>query len=157
MFQIPVKLRSALESQALQFETIHHHRKFTAQMTAQDTHTPGKEFAKAVILRVDGKYAMAVLPAHHRIDLKDLRRALNAGDIRLATEEEIYAVCPDCEIGAEPPFGNLYGMPVYLSSWMAGDEFITFKAGAHDYAIRMRFSDYLRLVKPDVLDFSTQH
>lgn len=157
MSQIPLKLRSILENNALAFQTIHHHRKFTAQETAQDTRTPGMEFAKAVVVRADSRYAMAVLPAHHRIDLGELRRALKARELRLATEEEIHRLCPDCEIGAEPPFGNLYGMPVVISSWLTGDEFITFNAGTHDSAIRMRLSDYMRLVEPEVLDFSTQH
>lgn len=148
------RLTAFLEAQAVDYEAIHHRRDYTAQEAAAHTHTPGREFAKTVIVWVDGSYAMAVLPAHHLIDLDKLRRALGARDVKLASEEEMRELCPDCETGAVPPFGNLYNLPVYLSTDITADEQITFNAGTHEDAIRMRYADFERLVQPHVLDFS---
>ncbi len=157
MSPVPQRIKDALAQRSVPYEMIRHRRDYTAQETAQDTRTPGIEFAKTVVLRVDGAFVMAVLPAPHKVDLDELRRALRARDIRLATEDEIERLCPDCEVGAEPPLGMLYELPVYVSSWLTGDERITFNAGTHEDAIRMRFSDFLELVRPTVLDFSSQH
>lgn len=157
MYNIPYRLKSALETNKISFEALKHRRDFTAQEAAEDTRTPGVEFAKTVFIRVDGEFAMAVLPAHHRVNLDELRRNINAREVRLATETEIRNICPDCEVGAEPPFGNLYNLPVFLSSWLTGDEYITFNAGTHEDAIRMKYQDYVDMVRPRVIDFSTQH
>ena len=97
---------------------------------------------------------MAVLPAHHRVDLHKLGRAMGASEIRLATEDEIATICPDCAVGAEPPFGNLYQVPVYVSEDIARDEMITFNAGTHEDVIRMKYADYEDLVHPRIGDFA---
>lgn len=152
------RLKSFLSERAVAYETIHHHPRYTAQQIAADTHTPGREFAKTVILRVDGDWAMAVLPAHHLVDCEKLCQALGAKEVRLSSEDEIRDLirehCPECELGAVPPFGNLYGLPVYISAAMTADERITFNAGTHEDVIRMGYSDFEKLVQPRVIDFS---
>ncbi len=154
MSQIPQRLVSYLEEHAVTYESLHHHRDYTAQETAAHTHTPGREFAKTVLIWVDGSYAMVVLPAHHEVELEKLRLALQAQDVKLASEEEMRELCPDCEVGAISPLGNLYDLPVYLSTAMLADQQITFNAGTHEDVIRMARSDYERLVQPRVLEFS---
>ncbi|UCE86958.1 MAG: YbaK/EbsC family protein [Deltaproteobacteria bacterium] len=148
------QLTNFLDENSVKYEVIHHAADYTAQEAAHDTHTPGIEFAKTVFACIDGRYAMVVLPAHRRVNWDHLRTALNATDVGLAKEEEMVDLCPDCDVGAEPPFGNLYGLPVYVSSEMMGDEHITFNAGTHEDAIRLRMDDYQRLVQPQVMDLS---
>ena len=157
MDTVPFRLRSTLERHGVMYETIRHRRDYTAQETAEHTKTPGREFAKAVLMRLDGNFAMAVVPADHRVEVDQIRKLTGAKEVRLGTERELRDLCPDCEPGATPPFGNLYNLPVYLSDWLTGDEWITFNAGTHEQAIRMRLSEYMRIVQPQVLDFSTQH
>jgi Ala-tRNA(Pro) deacylase len=148
------QLTNFLEENSVPYEVIHHTLDYTAQEAAHDTHTRGIEFAKTVIACIDGRYAMVVLPAHRRVNWDRLRAALDATEVGLAKEEEMGDLCPDCDVGAEPPFGNLYGLPVYLSSEMTADERITFNAGSHEDAIRLRMADYQRLVQPRVIDLA---
>ena len=154
MKTLPRRILDYLNQNEVRYETLHYPLDFTAQEKAADTHTPGIEFAKSVLVQVDERYAMAVLPAHHRVDLERLRSVLSARRVRLAPEEETAGLFPDCEIGAEPPFGNLYDLPVFLARAMLDDEYISFSAGTHEHVIRMAFPDYEELVQPDVLDFS---
>ena len=153
-----VRLRSFLESHGVAYETIHHRPKYTAQEIAADTHTPGREFAKTVILMVDRDYAMAILPAHHMVDCEKVSQALGGREVRLACEDEIRDLirehCPDCELGAIPPFGNLYGLSVYVSVAMTEDEHVTFNAGTHVDVIRMGYLDFEKLVQPRLMAFS---
>jgi Ala-tRNA(Pro) deacylase len=134
---------------------IHHTPDFTSQETAAHTKTRGQDFAKTVVLRIDDGFGLAVLPAPHRIDFESLRRWLNAAEIRLATEEEMRTLFPDCEVGAEPPLGRLYELPVYVSPTLANDEEITFNAGSHEEAIRMKYEDFARLTQPSIIHFSS--
>jgi Ala-tRNA(Pro) deacylase len=115
------------------------------------THTPGREFAKTAIVKVDGECAMLVLPAHLRDDLGRLRRCFNASQARPVTEEEMARLFPDCEIGAEPPFGNLYELPAYVSPLLSGDR-ITFHVVNNEEAVQMKFADFISLAKPSVID-----
>ena len=119
MAGIVPRLESFLDEHRVSYETIHHRKDYTARETAEDTHTPAKEFAKTVFLCIDGRYAMAVLPASEFISSKKVRRSLGAGEVRLATEGEVREACPDCDVGAAPPFGNLYNLPVYVSPALA--------------------------------------
>src|SRR5438045_2757665 len=111
--------------------------------------------AKTVIVRLDGKTAMAVLPAHRKIVLQDLRDVTGADQVRFATEQEFQSLFPDCEIGAMPPFGNLYGMDVYVALGLTEEEEIAFSAGTHTEVIKMPYPEFERLVKPKVLSFTT--
>jgi Ala-tRNA(Pro) deacylase len=145
------KLRRYLDQNGVSYEIIHHPEDYRARDTAIDTETPAREFAKTVFLSIDGSYAMAVLPASEYVSSERVRRALGASEVVLAPESASKEICPDSEIGAAPPFGNLYGIPVYVSRSLTRDERITFNAGSHTEAIRMAFRDYERLVKPHVV------
>lgn len=145
------KIQPYLEENKVEFELLRHRPDFTAPETAQDTHTPGREFAKSVLMRIDGEFVLVVLPANQRVDVQKLEHALGARSVQLADEDDLRRLFPDSEVGAEPPFGNLYGVPVYLDPTFEGHEHVTFNAGRHDEAIRMRYRDFVRLVHPRIL------
>lgn len=132
-----------------------HRTTFTAKDLAQADHTPPWEVAKTIVFVGDGAYAMAVLPANMRADLEKLRHELGLTSIRLAEERELAALFPDVELGAMPPFGNLYNnMPVYVDSALAAEEEIAFNAGSHRDVIHMKFKDFKRLVHPVIVSFA---
>ena len=147
------KLFDLLEGEGISYEIIRHRADYTAQETAADTHTPGREFAKTVLLDLgDRGHAMAVVPATYRLDLEKIRRSLRTPRVELASEDLMRDLCPDCEVGAVPPFGNLYDLPVFVDPTLASDEMITFNAGTHEEALRVRFADYERVVHPVLVD-----
>lgn len=149
------KLRKYLDDNNVKYRTIIHSRAFTAQEVAAKAKIPGKELAKTVIVRVGGSLAMAVLPASLRVDFQLLQDVVGSGDVELATENEFKEVFPDCEIGAMPPFGNLYGVEVFVAERLTDDEEIAFNACSHTELIKMAYSDFERLVQPKVMRFST--
>jgi Ala-tRNA(Pro) deacylase len=148
------KLKEFLDRNKVKYVAVSHSAAFTAQEIAASAHVPGKELAKTVLVNVDGKMAMAVLPASYRIDVRLLREAAGVSAVELAMEREFKGLFPDCELGAMPPFGNLYGMDVYVAQSLAEDDNIAFNAGSHTELIRMKYADFERLVKPKVLKFS---
>jgi Ala-tRNA(Pro) deacylase len=154
MTAICTRLRDFLDRERIPYQALHHTPDFTAQETAAHTRTPGLEFAKVVVVKVDGRHAMAVLPAHHRVDLRKLGAALGAKVIELCAEHELRALFDDCELGAEPPFGHLYGMPVYMSPATAEQRFITFNGGSHEDVIRIPVVDYVLYARPRIVDLS---
>ena len=154
MATLAPRLSDYLDGHSVHYQTIHHMRDYTAQQTAADTGTQGIEFAKTVVVKAEEGYVMAVLPAHHRVDLHKLGTVMGVSEIRLAAEDEIAMLCPDCAVGAEPPFGNLYQVPVYVSDDITRDETITFNAGTHEDVVRMKYRDYEDLVHPRVADFA---
>lgn len=154
MSKIVKRLHELLDKSGVDYSIIRHHRDVTAAQTAAHTQTPQKEFAKTVFLCIDGEYAVAVLPATHFVAEGVLATSLGASEVRLASESEMEDLCPDCAVGAAPPFGNLYGLPVYVSPILAGDEHITFNAGTHEDSVRMGYTDYARLVEPRVVHMS---
>lgn len=147
------KLREFLDSNGVSYRTEVHEPTVDASRTAQAAHVRGREFAKTVIVKADGRLFMTVLPSTDRVDVDQLKQALGAKDLELADEDEINAAFPDCEIGAMPPFGNLYNMDVFVSQHLREDEHIVFNAGSHSEVIRMSYQDYDRLVHPQVLHF----
>ena len=149
------RLTDVLEAKAIGYEVIHHVADYSALETAHDTHTPGAEFAKAVVLYAPDGPVMAVLPAPSRVDIERFGEVLGTDEVRLANEASLRALFPDCQLGAEPPFGHLYGMRVYVDESLADEEYITFNAGSHDEAIRLRFTDYERLESPTRALFAT--
>ena len=149
------KLRDFLDQQKIKYLVISHSIAYTAQGIAALTHTPGRELAKTVIVAVDGRLAMAVLPASQRVDLFKLRKHLRAESVELATENEFRDQFPDCETGAMPPFGNLYGMEVFADESLALDKEISFNAGSHRELVRMAFADFRGLVKPAMLSLAS--
>lgn len=134
--------------------TISHTVAYTAKEIAALTHISNKELAKTVIVRVDGTMAMAVLPASYDVDLFALRTAIGAKSVTLAKESEFKDRFPECDIGAMPPFGNLYGMAVYVDESLTKDKDIAFNAGTHEELLQVSYADFARLVKPTVLRFS---
>jgi Ala-tRNA(Pro) deacylase len=148
------KLRDFLNERGVKFATIIHSPAFTAQEIAASAHVPGKELAKTVMVELDEKMAMAVLPASHKVNLDDLKAATGASQVKLACEKEFADLFPGCEIGAMPPFGNLYNMDVYVAPTLAEDEFIVFNAGSHTELIRLTYADFERLVQPKVIEFA---
>ncbi len=148
------KLKELLESQHVDFTSIPHSEAYTAQEIAALTHVPGKEFAKTVMVKVDGRLAMAVIPASYHADLDMLRKSIGANEVRLAREEEFEKLFSDCEEGAMPPFGNLYGIEEYVDSALREDEMIAFNAGSHIELIRMSFNDFERLTNPKIARFA---
>ena len=147
------KLREFLDENKVKYVTISHSPAYTAQEIAASAHIPGKELAKTVMVRVGGKLAMAVLPA---IDLVDFDRLADAvGEkVEMVGEKEFKDAFPGCEVGAMPPFGNLYGFDVYVADSLAEDEQIAFNAGSHTELVRLAFSDFERLVEPKVVPFA---
>jgi Ala-tRNA(Pro) deacylase len=148
---MPERVRALLDENGVKYEVIHHRKDFTARDTALDTHTPPAEFAKTVFVCIDREFAVAVLPANDMLSETKLNLALEASGVELATEDEIRGLCPDSELGAAPPFGNLYGLPVYVSPALEADEHITFNAGTHEDAIRIAYTDFKRIVEPQVV------
>ena len=152
---MPVKkLKEYLDSHQVKYVTISHSPVYTAQEIAGSAHIPGKELAKTVMVKIDGKVAMAVLPASYRVDFDLLKKAAGASSVELASEKEFENMFPDCEIGAMPPFGNLYGMEVFVAASLTEDTEIAFNAGSHSELIRLSYKDFERLVKPKIVKFS---
>lgn len=148
------KLKEYLDTNNIKYMTISHSVAYTAQEIAATSHVPGQELAKTVILNIDDAFAMAVLPASHQVDLNALKKATGASAVRLATETEFMNLFPDCEVGAMPPFGNLYDMPVYADESLSDDDEIAFNACSHKQLIRLSYDDFAYLVKPVVLKFA---
>ena len=142
------KLTKFLDENHVQYTTISHSPAFTAQEIAQVAHIPGAEMAKTVMVKLDGEIVEAVLPASEKVDLEVFRTATGAREAELVAEEEFGYCFPDCEVGAMPPCGNLYGMQVYVSPSLSADRQIAFNAGSHSELICMLYKDFERLVHP---------
>lgn len=145
------RLYHFLDERHGRYETLTHDRTVTAAATAHAAHVGTQQFAKTVMLKVDGELAMLVMPAAYRVDLHRLSAALGGSHVELAHEHEFQDRFPDCEVGAMPPFGNLYGMPVYVDSRLASQHEIAFNAGSHTDAVRMPYAEFERLAEPKTL------
>ena len=148
------KLKAFLKQNKVRHVIVKHSSAYTAQEIAAKTHVSGKDFAKTVMIKIDGKMAMAVLPASYQVDFKLLQELFGTYHVALATESEFKDRFPDCEVGAMPPFGNLYDMEVFVAQTLAEDEEISFNAGTHIELIKMKYADFERLVEPRVFRFS---
>jgi Ala-tRNA(Pro) deacylase len=144
-------LMEYLDRNNVKYVVITHSPAFTAQGVAGMAHIPGKELAKTVMVKLDGKLVMAVVPAMLHVDLAMLKKAAKAGTAAVATEDEFRLRFPECETGAMPPFGNLFGMTVFADESLARDKEIAFNAGSHRELIQMSWEDYKRLVEPKVI------
>lgn len=155
---MPVKkLQRFLDEQGVKYVTINHSPAYTAREVAASTLVPRALFAKTVMIKVDGTMAMAVLPASRRVDLDRLSAELGAGHVEIASEQEFADAFPGCEVGAMPPFGNLYDMDVYVAEKLTEDDDIAFNAGSHTQIIQMGYRDYENLVKPKIVRFAVKH
>jgi Ala-tRNA(Pro) deacylase len=147
-------LKNFLDSHNIKYVVISHSPAYTAQEVAASAHIPGKELAKTVMIKVDGKMTMAVLPASYKIDFQQLRNAIGTDHVELATEADFKDRFPECELGAMPPFGNLFGMEVLVAQSLAEDMEIAFNAGTHRELVKLAYHDFNELVKPQLLKFS---
>jgi Ala-tRNA(Pro) deacylase len=148
---IAKKIRSFLDEKGVKYVAISHSPAYTAQEIAAMVHVPGKEMAKTVIVSMDDRLAMVVLPASTRVSFDELRKVVGTKNVRLAHEDEFAKYFADCEVGAMPPFGNLYGFDVYVDPALTEDDEIFFNAGSHTELIRMAYADFERLVEPRVV------
>lgn len=147
------RLRDYLDENKIKYVVINHTETFTAQETAQTSHISGKEVAKTVMIKLDGKPAMVVLRAPDTVNLDRIRKASGAKHVQLAGEKDFSELFPDCEVGAMPPFGNLYGIEVFAEKILSHDREIAFNAGTHRELVKMDYRDFERLVKPKEVAF----
>ncbi len=145
------KLKEVLDRAKISYEVYNHPRAFTAQEIAATQHITGRAMAKVVILNVDGSLVMAVLPSNRLVDLELAKAGLGATDVSLSTEEQFATIFPECELGAMPPFGNLFGLPVIVDPALERYESIFFNAGNHLQTVRLKYRDFKLLVKPDMI------
>lgn len=150
---LSLKIKDYLESNHVGYQQLEHEPAFTASEIADVQHLPGRIVVKSVIVSADGKFVMCVLPAIHRIDFGKLKDILIANDVHLAEESEVSALFPDCEVGAEPPFGEAYGLKVYADKILEENEEIAFNAGTHTDMLRIKYRDFVRLVRPEIANF----
>jgi Ala-tRNA(Pro) deacylase len=152
---MPVKkLKKYLDDNHIKYVTISHSKAYTAQEIAASAHIPGKDVAKTVMIKIDSKIAMVVIPASYVVDFDLLKDVTGSHNVALAEEEQFQKLFPDCEVGAMPPFGNLYQMPVFVAQSLAEDEEIAFNAGSHTELIKLSYKDYEKLVKPKIVTIS---
>lgn len=148
-------LKKFLDSHQVRYVSIQHSSAYTAQQVAESAHISGKEMAKTVIIKVDDKMAMIVVPSNMKLDFHQLKKQLGTEKVELASEYEFADKFPGCELGAMPPFGNLYEMDVYMIDGLAGHEYIAFNAGSHSEVIKLAYQDFLKLAQPKVLKQAT--
>ena len=147
-----LNLKDYLDKKKVKYRSITHYPSYTAQEIAASAHIPGREMMKTVIVKLDGKLAMMVLPAHHNVNFDTLKQACGAKNISLATESEFQKAFPEIELGAMSPFGNLYDMDVYIENFWSDDNKISFNAGNHTELVRMTYKDYQKLAHPKVVN-----
>jgi Ala-tRNA(Pro) deacylase len=150
------KLRQLLDEHKIKYISINHWPAYTARETAASAFVPRGEFAKTIIVDLDGAKAMAIVPASRHVDTEALRKLAGADEARLATEDEFSSLFPDCEVGAMPPFGSLYGLPVYVDELVREVDDLCFNAGSHDRIIRMDCADFLELEQPVPGEFAVK-
>jgi Ala-tRNA(Pro) deacylase len=150
------RLETYLRDNRVDFSTRLHAPTFTAEETAASAHVPGRELAKPVMVKLDDELAMAVIPATERLHLGRLREASGAQTARLASESEFRDRFPECEVGAMPPFANLFGLRLYVSESLTQDERIAFNAGSHTELMTLAYDDFARLTQPCIADI-TRH
>lgn len=151
------RLEAYLREHQVPFQIQHHAQSFSAQRIAESEHIPSKMVAKTVIIVADHHLFALVLPASFRVDLDKIQDILRAKEIRLAHEAEFASTFPDCEVGTMPPFGNLYGIPVYIDIRLAEEEAIVFPAGTSTETMSLKYADFERLVQPRTVTFARTH
>lgn len=150
------KLLEYLDENRIEYELQEHPRAYAARNTAVKAGVPIRLFAKTVLVRLDGLMAMAVIPSDHKVNFNLLRQAADADTISLATEQDFEERFPDCELGAMPPFGNLYDMAVYADAHLDAARKVTFNAGTHTETLTLDYADFERLVRPHLAQFAFQ-
>ncbi|MHC4561559.1 MAG: aminoacyl-tRNA deacylase [Planctomycetota bacterium] len=149
-----MRIEKFLKNAGASFEKHRHAKAFTAQELAAEEHISGHKVAKSVAITADNRRLLCVLPASCKVDLNRLAEMLDASECHIADEAELEQLFPDVKVGAEPPFGNLYGLPTVVDERLTHCEMITFSAGTYRKSIRMPYREYARLAEPQVLDFA---
>ncbi|GER90694.1 deacylase [Dictyobacter vulcani] len=155
--QCKEKMETYLREHQVPFQEQQHARSFSATTIAESEHISSKKFAKTVILMVDGQLMCFVVPATYSVDLETVRAITGAQDVRLAHEAEFKQAFPDCEVGTMPPFGNLYGIPVYVDKSLSAEDSITFPVGTYTDTMSMNYADFEQLVHPHIAIFARAH
>lgn len=150
------RLQEHLGASGVPFEVEQHRVAYTAQDLAAAEHISGKRVAKTVIAMADGRPMMLVLAASNQADMEAVENDLGASEVRLAREDEFASLFPDCEVGAMPPFGSLYGMPVWVERALTRASEITFPVGSHRESMRVKYADFERLERPSIHDFAAR-
>lgn len=148
-----MNLQSYLDEMGVRYRMSHHDAAYTAQDLAMSEHIPGRKVIKPVVVKADGAFVMCALSACHRVDLETLKDQLQASEVTLADEAKLAELFPDCELGAEPPIGRLYGMTTLMDESLIRDTHVTFQAGTHDNAVTMSLLDYRRAAQPELAYF----
>lgn len=151
---VPQNLEQFLNQSKVWYEVRHHPPTMTAEELAQKENVNGHQVAKVVLMKEKGRYYMMVLPASYFVDIREARRATGHPDLHFATETELNQIFADCELGAMPPMGNLYNIPMWAERDLMDDDEIEFNGGSHEDAIRMKYLDWERLAHPQVAHFS---
>jgi Ala-tRNA(Pro) deacylase len=151
---VAAKLKECLDDNKVNYDVLTHAQVYTAQDVAAAMHVSGNDLAKSVVVKADDRFVLAVLPAPRKVDEERFGKLIGAKEVRMAHESEFASLFPGCELGAMPPFGNLYGVDVYVDRSLTADEEIVFNAGNHAEAIRMKYKDFERLVSPKVGDLA---
>lgn len=150
------RLETYLRDNGVGFEVREHPAAFTAQQVAAAEHVPGRRFAKVVMVKADDRLHMLVMPAPERVDRQRARAALGVNEFHIASESDFSATFADCDLGAMPPFGNLYGVPVVVDASLGENELMTFQTGTHTTTMTIRYEDFIRLVRPKVIELGVQ-
>ncbi len=149
---ISPKIKNYLEKEKVSYQVLEHSLAYTAMEIAGSQHIPGRQVIKSVIVKSNGSFIMCVLPAIHYLDMDKLKAATGKKNLEMATEDDLTKLFPDYEVGAEPPFGHLYGLKVFADKILEEDEEIVFNAGTHTDMIKIKLKDYIRLAKPQFSD-----
>jgi Ala-tRNA(Pro) deacylase len=148
-----MNVQNYLDQMGVNYRLSRHDTTYTAQDLAAAEHIPGRKVIKPVVVKADGQFFMCALPASHRVDLDTLRDQLQARDVELAQENELQQMFPECEVGAEPPIGRMFGIPTLMDESLFADDRVTFQAGTHRDAVTMSLADYRRVAMPEVAYF----
>jgi Ala-tRNA(Pro) deacylase len=147
-------LQSYLDEMGANYRLLRHDPAYTAQDLAAIEHIPGRQVIKSVIVRADGQFVLCALPACYRVDLEELRQQLEAQDVQLVNEQNLRSLFPDCELGAEPPIGRMFGMSTLMDESLVADDHVTFQAGTHNDAVTMTLAEYRRVAQPEMAHFA---
>jgi Ala-tRNA(Pro) deacylase len=149
-----MNLQSFLDEMGAHYHLLHHQPAYTAQDLAMMEHIPGRQVIKPVVVRADGQFLMCALPACFRVDLNELRRQIDAREVQVADEATLRQLFPECELGAEPPIGRMFGMSTLMDESLVADDRVTFQAGTHSDAVTMSLAEYRRVAQPEMAHFA---
>lgn len=148
-----MNLPSYLDEQGVRYKISHHDTAFTAQELAQCEHVSGRKVIKPVVVRADGEFVICALPASYKIDLMELKDQLGVQQVNVADETVLERLFPECELGAMPPIGRLWGLQTVMDESLIADDLVTFQSGKHDESITMTLAEYRRLAQPEIAHF----